>query len=706
MSSGLPEATPRWWIVAAACSGCVALAYETVWMRRVALLVGSSAWASALTVGAFMSGLALGALWVRRVERPPGQIWCAAEVMAAVWALSGPLVHAVAWSAVVRGWGWWAAACLVAIPAVPLGATWPAIARAFDARGAGVMYAANTAGAVVGVLVAGLVLLPTLGMRGTELVTAFAGLTLAWGVVSLEGPTDAAEGGVPATWTSLMTVAIAGAVSLGLEVVWFRLAAVAFGGTVQVHGVVLATFLAMVALGAAMGRSWPHKPSLGSGLMLLGMSAVLGSRLWGELPFAVAHLYDLGGRAALLPGKAALAVALMGGAPIASGWLFTAAVRIEGDRLREAAGQLYAANTLAGIVGAWGVSLVLLPLLQPAGTVSAMVLLCALGAWANGSRLAAVVCAISASVTPAWDGKLHAVGVHLRVHEFVDITADAVRRFADEGWDLIFYEHGRTGAVAVGRSTVTGNVWMSIDGKVDASTGDDMPTQILSGDLPVRIAQDAEQVLVVGLASGVTVGAVLEHPDVQRVVVLELEDAVVRGSHFFDHANGRPLEDPRTELVVDDARSWMTRTDEQFDVIISEPSNPWISGVSNLFTREYWQLTQRRLKPGGVMCQWVQLYGLSPASFKALVRTYSSVYEDVWLFETIPGSDALLIGSVPSVPSDLPLAPTLGPPQVRRLGGIGWLNTDDLPRVEWDAPRWLHHPTGTLNRQLIEEAAR
>jgi spermidine synthase len=680
--------------------------YETIWLRRVALLVGSSAFASALTIGAFMTGLAVGALLVRRVRLRPGYIWAGAECLAAVWALAAPWLHALAWQAVlaVPAVGYPLVALVVALPAVPLGATWPAVARAFDGEDAAWLYATNTAGAVVGVLGAGLVVLPALGMRGTEIVAAILGLALAWAVSELDGAPRR-----PATATAsraaMVAVVVSGFVSLGLEVLWFRLAAVAFGGTVQVHVVVLATFLAMVALGAAVGRRWPRADGVAHGLAALGLCAVGGAWLWGQLPFVTAALYSLGGERALLPGTALMAVGLMGAAPVASGVVFSAAVRLEESRLDEAAGSLYAANTFAGIAGAWGVSLVLLPWLQPGGTVAAMTVLCGLGAVVVGGRKAGAATIVAALALPSWDAKLHAVGVHLRIHEFADTSVAAVRRFADEGWELRSYEHGRTGAVAVGRSTRTGNVWMSIDGKVDASTGDDMPTQELSGLLPVRMADDRADVLVVGLASGVTAGAVLAEPGVERLVVVELEEAVVAASHHFDHVNGRPLEDPRTTLVVDDARAWLSRTDERFDVIVSEPSNPWISGVSNLFTREYWELARSRLREGGVMCQWVQLYGLSPEAFRGLVRTYTSVFPDVWLFETIAGSDALLIGGVGTLPDDLPLAPTLDPRQVRRLGGPGWRNTDDRPRVEWEAPRWLHRSTGRLNRALIEEAA-
>jgi spermidine synthase len=279
-----------------------------------------------------------------------------------------------------------------------------------------------------------------------------------------------------------------------------------------------------------------------------------------------------------------------------------------------------------------------------------------------------------------------------------------VRAFADEGWELVSYDQGPTGAVAVGRSTRTGNLWMSINGKVDASTGDDMPTQLLSGELPLAIVERAEDVLVVGLASGITAGAVLADDRVRDLTVLEIEPAVVGASRSFDAVSGAPLDDPRTALVIDDARAWLRRTDRRFDVVVSEPSNPWITGVSSLFTLEYWQLVRLHLRDDGVVVQWVQLYGMGPDELRGLVRTFRTVFPDAVLFETIPGSDVLMVGGAAGrIDRDLPIPPLLDSAALDRFAGQGWLNTDDRPRVEFAAPGWLHYDTGPSNAAALRE---
>ncbi len=703
-------------------SGAVGLAYEMVWLRRLGLVLGGSSVAAAITVAAYMGGLGLGAaLAGRRTVDRPWHAYGALEASAAVWALAFPLGYELLQHLAVTAppARWPVAMLLVGVPATFLGATWPVLAARVPTETAGRWYAANTAGAVLGVVGTTFLVLPALGVRGTELAAAALGLAAA--AVARFGPLPApsAPTGSPqrseAPLVLLLVVMASGTAALGLELVWMRLAAIAFGATVQTMGGVLAAFLAATALGAALGtRTAAERVPLHLGLSLLatGLLALAGALLWGALPYGIALAWRSFGAPAMLPASLLLAAFAMAGAPVASGATFTLAVRRLGSTAGTSAGRLYAANTVGSILGALLGGLVAIPMLEMAGAVGAFALLAVLAgtAWLLPQHRAAALAPVAALALllaqPAWDARLYAVGIHLRISDFASPSLDAVRRFADEGWDLLYYDQGTTGAVAVGRSRSTGNVWLSVNGKVDASTGDDMPTQQLSGAIPVAIARDPGRVVVVGLASGVTVGAALEDPRVRELVVLELEPSVVPASHFFDAVNGRPLEDPRTRLVLDDARAWLARQPGPFDVVISEPSNPWISGVSNLFTREYWALAHDRLADGGVFAQWVQLYGMGPDEVRGLLRTFASVFGEVWVFETIEGTDLLLIGGkgLTTLPSGLPMAPRLGPDEVRcRTLGERWLNTDDRPVVEWRAPAYLHYSTLDANARLLAE---
>src|SRR5262249_28607711 len=178
---------------------------------------------------------------------------------------------------------------------------------------------------------------------------------------------------------------------------------------------------------------------------------------------------------------------------------------------------------------------------------------------------------------------------------------------------------------------------------MDASTRVDMPNQVLLGHLPLLFHPRPRDVLVVGLGSGVTAGSALDYA-VERVTVVELESAVVRASRFFEPLNQRPLADPRTRLLINDARSVLALSREQFDVIISEPSNPWLGGVASLFTAEFFGLGRARLRPGGIFAQWLQLYQLTPKMVRSVLATFQAVFPYTVVFRTSIG-DTVLVGS-------------------------------------------------------------
>ncbi len=195
---------------------------------------------------------------------------------------------------------------------------------------------------------------------------------------------------------------------------------------------------------------------------------------------------------------------------------------------------------------------------------------------------------------------------------------------------------------------VGGITSLSIDGKVDASDGGDMLTQRLLAHAPLLLHGAARDVAVIGLGSGVTPGAALLHADVRRLDVLEISPEVVAGSHYFAHVNGRPLDDPRTRLIVGDARAHFLFTSERYDVIISEPSNPWMAGMAALFTREFFEAVRARVAPGGLMCQWAHTYDMGRAEFGSIVATFQSVFPHV-LVLTVGDGDVLLLGASASL---------------------------------------------------------
>jgi len=285
--------------------------------------------------------------------------------------------------------------------------------------------------------------------------------------------------------------------------------------------------------------------------------------------------------------------------------------------------------------------------------------------------------------------------------------------------DLPFVADGLNASIAVNR---TDNYFaLTTNGKVDASSAD-TPTQLLLGHLGAVVDQTPRKVLVVGFGSGMTISAVARYPDVQRIDCAEIEPAVIEAAPYLEKLNRGVLRDPRVHLVLDDARNFLLTSREQYDLIISEPSNPWIAGIATLFTDEYYAAARKHLTPGGRFVQWIQAYSLDPADLRMILATLSRHFPEstVW---GVPGGDLIALNRTESTPMSfdrlralwqvpdlrqdyetlelrhpegLVAYYALNDSAVRRIAAGSVLNTDDRTRLEFRAPRAL------LNRILLD----
>lgn len=325
-------------------------------------------------------------------------------------------------------------------------------------------------------------------------------------------------------------------------------------------------------------------------------------------------------------------------------------------------------------------------------------------------------------------------GMYKYVSSLDDHGREDILDYAVRPYDLLYYREGLSSVVTVARNRDTQNLWLANNGKVDASTTIDMPTQILVSLLPLQHVEDPEDVLVIGLASGITAGALTLVDEVQRLDVVELEPAIREASDFFVDFNHGLLADPRTNLLVADGRNHVLRTPPgTYDVVVSEPSNPWLTGVSNLFTREFFEMGRARLAPGGVWAQWVQMYGMDDADLRSLLGTFADVFPHVLVYAAAEDADLVLLGADhplppsedaaarlfrwPAVadalaeidmdgPADVQAALVLTRDDVLRLAGHVERNTDDNLRIEYRAPLHLHEDTQEINVPLLYRHAR
>lgn len=861
-------------------SGATSLVYETLWERQLHLIVGTSQVAVITVLAAFMTGLALGGFvagrFADRVRRPL-QTYAILEGTIGLYAVLFPFIVGLVeplylsfWRAYQPDPTTFAAFQFVLLglfllpPTMCMGATLPLLARfaatTTEEAGAqiGRLYGANTLGAVLGVALAGFVLLPGFGLAQTTWITAAGNVALclaafalgrsagalppveqaekvplvpqaeqadsgaepaserreaavaagAPGVSSAPESTDDAETVAtevetalpevdddtdlvdappqspqaaapvaaaeavteppPWLWITALVGFLAGLASLLYEVSWFRLMVLTLGGSAYAFSIMLLAFLLGIGLGGWAGGRLSDRALSKGGLpgvlrLVAGLQLGAAATAWvmmftyNELPFLFVQVFSLVEDTPefLWPAKLLIAVLVMLPPALFMGASFPSLVRAAAlsTALGKPVGRIYGWNTVGSVLGASLGGLVLLPSYRVQGTVVVAVsinILAALAAgraaaWARNDRrlvpytgawlLAAVwLIGLLHWKKPPWNPLIMTAGMYKYVSDLTpeERTREGILEFAVEPYDLVFYEEGLSSVVTVASAKDSGNIWLANNGKVDASTVVDMPTQVMCAHLAFLFRQEAEEVLLIGLASGITAGSITKHDNIESIEVIELEPAIVEASHFFDEHNSRPLDDPRVELIENDGRNFLNlQPDGTYDVIVSEPSNPWLSGVSNLFTQEFFYLGKSKLKPGGVWSQWVQMYGMDERDLKALLRTFAETYAHVRLFSTIEDADLVLIGSdeplvldanvaarlmerQPKVKEEMSVVDIDYPEdiltmyQVDRQGILQFasdapLNTDDNMLIEYSAPLHLHEDTAETNFQSLLE---
>lgn len=672
-------------------SGAATLVLEVVWSKVLGHVLGNSTQAVGTVVAAFMAGLALGSALAARLSRritDPLRFYVRIEAALALCAVASvPLFRATTplFQVVHRALGaggldghtgfllvrFLLVFLLMLAPVTLMGMTLPVMVGVFGRRRhsydreAGQLYGLNTLGAVAGTLAAGFLLIPALGLFGAACAAGALQLGIA-GLASRQRRRLGAQGAAPdaamssavervpawtaAQWLIAGAFALSGALAMLYEVAWFRLLALVTGPSVGAFATLLALFLLAVGAGslAASARAQRMaRPLGGMGLAqaIVGFSVLFGLTFYDRLPGLYAALVTGAGQA----GAQLLVAAVTLGLPcLAMGAQFPLAVRaLSAAGPRQApernVGRLYLANTVGGIAGSLAGAFWALPgaglhaTFARASLVSVLLgLLLALAAWGRRALRPAVAGLLAAvalvTFAPALD-----TGA-LNQGRYLQRTSDA-----DEQPQLLYHREGVATSVSVFRTE--GHVDLRVAGKVDASNSPgDLRTQQFVGALPTLLARDPRRVAVIGYGSGMSVGAALQHPRVASVDVLEIEPAVVEASDFFSGINGRPLQDPRARLVLEDGRTHLTYTGQTYDVIASEPSNPWIAGVADLFTTDFYRIARARLAPGGVFGQWIQLYALSDDVFETMLASLQEVFPHVALFLPEP-TDLVAIAS-------------------------------------------------------------
>jgi predicted membrane-bound spermidine synthase len=670
------------------------------------------------------------------------------------------------------------AGLLLLVPTTLMGGTYPALVRHATerltdvGRTASQLYAVNALGAVAGALLMAFALMPAVGMRLSLVVLALANGLVAAGALLLarggERPaeTSSASDGLEvsdpeptltrlAVRMALGLILVEGFLAFALEIAWTRYFGVVLGSSTYSFALVLAAFLSGIALGSAwLSRSEAalRRPLrfFGWTQVLAGLSVLIPLGLYPHLPWLIVNLGTLFSNQSaaffvyegfqllvcylvMLPPATLIGMAL----PLLVKGLARDLARLGGDT-----GRVYAWNTWGNVAGALVAGLVLLPalgmehLLRGAALASAALGLVAIGlfsprgraTWLRLGAAAAVVLATQLTAGP-WQTEGFALEPARRVARPMSLE-EARARMATH--HMVLFEDDPAGLLmvyATGWQSDDETLTLSLNGKPEASSHQDLPTQILVGHVPLLLAPQPREVLVIGLASGVTAGSALTHP-VRRLDVVDIVAAMPEATREFNEWNRDPLADPRLNLIVDDARSYLSHTRERYDVIISEPSNPWMAGTGALFSREFYARAAAALEPDGLFLQWLQAYELSDETFAVVVRTFRRTFSHVYAFQGNE-DDLLLLGTRrPLEPDWDELERRLGVPAVRddlerlRITSIASLlafqmlsptsvdyiaaqtlleNTDDNLLLEYRAPRDLFSRAGVSLVSRLDE---
>jgi spermidine synthase len=754
--------------------------------------VAAAATVLAAFMGGLAIGAAVAGRMASRMERPDAlRAYAATEVVIGVFAVALPwelnLLQPVVAAAYADGNGGAlfaivrlvCAFAVVTLPAVAMGATlpfairWHAATASRAGHDTGMLYAANTVGAALGAVLSGFVLLPAVGMRLTTFVgvtlnmaSAVIGWWLSRQTPSAVAATESRRGDAetqrstkakksprvavsaavaPAPRVAALALAISGCVSLILQIAWTRILALTVGPTTFAFSAMVATFIAGIAIGSALGGALSKRARspwwLAASLLVSGIAAVIAAGWAPEVPLIVAD-------AAAAPDasfttvvrlQSTLIAALMMPMTVAFGAAFPLAVALAAqgdDRVPRDVATIYTANTVGAIVGALAGGFLLVPALGLQNTVRVAASLAVVGfavvavAHAGRSMASALALGIAAAtialiaLVPRWDAELLSSGAYKYAPYLQGPHREALLRAGD----LLYYREGAAGTVAVRR--LTGAISLSIDGKVDASNAGDMLTQRLLAHVPLLLHPNPKKVGIIGLGSGVTLGSALRHP-IERADMLEISPEVVEASRFFSRENHNALEDPRTRLIVGDGRSHLALGGERYDVIISEPSNPWMAGVAALFTREFFEAAKARLGPGGLLCQWAHTYDISDADLRSIVATYTTVFPhaSLWL---VGEGDILLIGSLdpteprlaavqqawgrPGVAADLAAVDvrdastlltllTAADARLESYAANAPLQTDDRMNLEFSGPQSIYGRSTTDNAATLRALA-
>ena len=687
-------------------SGATALVYEVIWSKYLSQMLGSTVQAQTVVLAVFMGGLALGNnIFGRKADRcrTPVRVYGILEFAIGLYAFAFPNIYSLAdrlFVAVGTGMLEKPALllCVKAVlsialllgPTILMGGTLPLLAAWLQSnfteagRGSALFYGVNSLGAVAGSCLAGFYLIQTWGLVAGLQMTALLNVliggtafilgrpqTLYEVLAAQAAPTGSARGDTRSPSKALrwaaVVVAMTGGVSMGLEVLASRSLALIFGSSVQAFAIVLMAFILGIGLGSAVIAAANLQQGRSEKLLVI---VLLAAAAWvGILVFNIEGWVEFyraarTGIARTSTGyiynqwlSAFLAMVVLGVPAALIGSVLPLMIRViaqDNGALGVQVGKLLTANTLGAVIGVLLTGFLVMP---QAGLRNAFVIL-VLGLCAMAgvlvlrlhSRLAivwpgAVTAGLVAVLLFGGEGWKHTIssGVFRSREREFDKDFMAGRKKAI---DILFYEDAPDATVSVEQRALPGltNLALRINGKPDASSYGDLCPQLLVAHIPMFARPQSKDIFLLGMGTGISASAVLAHP-VDQLVLAENCKPVLRAAEFFKPWNRDVLHNPKLKIVYEDARTVLKLTPQKFDVVIAEPSNPWTVGVGSVFSKEFYELAARKLKPGGIMAQWFHVYEIHDDIVALVLRTFTEVFPHFEIWDC-NDSDIVMVGSL------------------------------------------------------------
>lgn len=645
-------------------------------------------------------------------------------------------------------------------PTILMGGTLPVLARTISAtveesgRSVAVLYFLNSAGAVVGSILCGFFFIRVLGLSTTMYAAATVNLLIGVAAFALSRQSTPAAGAGSEHGRSarhdfskgeiniaIVVAGLSGAAAMIYEVTWVRLLIPVLGSSTASFSLMLVAFISGITIGTwVVSKLIDRIDNLFSMLSAtqfgVALGLILSLPLYGRIPYIFWHMSAIltkseGAYPVFLTLEFVVCFLIMIVPTIFAGMTLPVASRIAArslDRLGSSVGTVFSVNIVGTVIGSLCAGLLLIPAVGVRHAIEAGIAVNMLAGifvlFVDRRRgmlsKAAIVGLLSAVVVvyflvaSDWSQLVTLSGAFRHVSER-QAPPPSFRQFVsgvNEKKDY-YYREGPTATVAVIEAMARG-VWqriLIINGKGDASSVGDLSTQVLLGQLPMMFHRQADSALVIGLGSGVTVGSILTHP-VKSVDCVEISPEVVEASKHFASVNGNALADPRVFVHTEDALTYLQLVRKKYDVIVSEPSNPWIAGIGNLYTTEFFRACKNKLKQEGIMTQWFHIYEIDDDIMKLVTRTFCNVFPQVTVWQTMSddivfmGTDSLLTMDrtmsdkfqVPGIRNDLSRIGVVDVPsllslqflsdeQCREYADYGELNTEDKPYLEYASPR-------------------